>query len=135
MFYPIAFFSHWVIYKKETMKLIILCAIRRFLCHFSLYHKQKIEYVLQKWFSLGDDIMGLFQFSFSYVLLLFLKINLFIYFWLLWVFVAEHGLSLVVASRGYSSLWCADFSLWWLLLLQSTGSRCAGFNSCGVRAW
>ena len=29
----------------------------------------------------------------------------FIYFWLHWVFVAVHGLSLVAASRGYSSLW------------------------------
>ena len=26
------------------------------------------------------------------------------------------------------------FSLWWLLLLQSMGSRCAGFSSCGARA-
>ena len=26
------------------------------------------------------------------------------------------------------------FSLQWLLLLQSTGSRCAGFSSCGSRA-
>ena len=34
--------------------------------------------------------------------------------------------SLVVASGGYSSSWCADFSLWWLLLLWRTGSRCAG---------
>ena len=33
------------------------------------------------------------------------------------------GLSLVVASGGYSSLWCMGFSLQWLLLLQSTGSR------------
>ena len=29
---------------------------------------------------------------------------LFIYFWLLWVFVAVHGLSLVAASEGYSLL-------------------------------
>ena len=42
------------------------------------------------------------------------KINQFVYFWLLWVFVAVNGLSLVVA-RG-------AFSLQWLLLLQSTGS-------------
>ena len=55
-----------------------------------------------------------------------LKINLFIYFCLHWVFVVVHGLSLVVASRGYSSLWCEGFSLRWLLLLQSTGSRRAG---------
>ena len=32
--------------------------------------------------------------------------NLFIYFWLCWVFVAAHGLSLVEVSRGYSSLRC-----------------------------
>ena len=34
----------------------------------------------------------------------FLKINLFIYLWLHWVFVAARGLSLVAASGGYSSL-------------------------------
>ena len=44
------------------------------------------------------------------------------------------GFSLVAASRGYSSLWCTGFSLQWLLLLQSTGSRCTGFSSCGTRA-
>ena len=51
------------------------------------------------------------------------SIYLFIYFWLCWVFVAVHGLSLVATSGGYSSLRCAGFSLWWLLLMQSTGSR------------
>ena len=50
------------------------------------------------------------------------------------VFTAACGLSLVAASRGYSSLRCAGFSLWWLLLLQSTGSRCTGFSSCGMWA-
>ena len=52
---------------------------------------------------------------------LFIYLFLFIYFWLRCVFVAVRGLSLVVASGGYSSLRCAGFSLWWLLLLQSTG--------------
>ena len=61
------------------------------------------------------------------------KFHLFIYFWLCWVFVAACGLSLVVASGGYSLLQCAGFLLRWLLLLRSTGSRCAGFSSCG--AW
>ena len=61
--------------------------------------------------------------------------NLFIYFfWLLWVFVAARGLSLVVASGSYSLLRCPGFSLRWLLLLQSTGSRHAGFSSCDQRA-
>ena len=59
---------------------------------------------------------------------------LFTYFWLCWVFAAACGLSLVVVSRGYSSLRCAGFSMWWLLLLQSTGSRRTGFSSCGTWA-
>ena len=59
---------------------------------------------------------------------------IFIYFWLHWVFIAVCGLSLVVASGGYSSLWCAGFSLQWLLLLQSTSSRHIVFSSCGAQA-
>ena len=58
----------------------------------------------------------------------------FIYFWLHWVFVAAHGLSLVVASGGYSFLRCVGFSLWWLLLLWSTGSRHMDFSSCSTWA-
>ena len=50
------------------------------------------------------------------------------------VFVAAFGISLVVASGGYSLLQYEGFSLWWLLLLQSMGSRHAGFSSCGTRA-
>ena len=61
----------------------------------------------------------------------FFPVNLFIYFWLRWVFVAARRLSLVAASRGYSSLWRVGFSLQWLLLLWSMGSRHAGFSSCG----
>ena len=53
-------------------------------------------------------------------LFIFLIFNLF-YFWLHWVFIAARGLSLVAASGGFSSLWCAD-------------SRHAGFSSCGSRA-
>ena len=60
-----------------------------------------------------------------------LFIYLFIYFWLHWVFVAACRLSLVAASGGYSSLRCVGFSLGWLLLLWSTGSRRMGFSSCG----
>ena len=55
-----------------------------------------------------------------------LFLNLFIYFWLCWVFVSVRGLSLVVVSGGYSSSRCAGLSLSWPLLLRSTGSRCAG---------
>ena len=70
------------------------------------------------------------------------KFILFIYlFRLCWVCVAVHRLSLVAASGGYSSLQCAGFSLRWLLLLRSTGSRhvasvvvACGLSSCGLRA-
>ena len=55
-----------------------------------------------------------------------LFLNKVIYFWLHWVFVAARGLSLVAASGGYSSLWCMGFSLQWLLLSWSTGSRRVG---------
>ena len=62
-----------------------------------------------------------------------LFIYLLIYFWLRWVFVAARRLSLHEAIRGYSSLWCAGFSLR-SLLLWSTGSRHSGFSSCGTHA-
>ena len=60
-----------------------------------------------------------------YVNTFFKKYYLFIY-WPCLVFVA--------ASGGYSSLQCAGFSLQWLLLLRSMGSRRVGFSSCGTWA-
>ena len=59
---------------------------------------------------------------------------IFFYFWLHWVFTAAHGPSLVAASGGYCSLQCVGFSLQWLLLLWSMGSRCTGSPSRGTRA-
>ena len=70
----------------------------------------------------------------SFFFLFFFKFYILIYLWLCWVFVAARGLSLVAASGGYSSLRCTGFSLQWLLLVQSTGSRHVGFSSCGSRA-
>ena len=69
-----------------------------------------------------------FRQSYQFCFFLILFIYLFI-----WVFFAEHGLSLVAASGGCSSLRCAGFSLW-LLLLWSMGSRCTGFSSFGAQA-
>ena len=80
----------------------------------------------------------MFSFFFFFLNYYYYFFNLFILFiicfWLCWVFVAAHRLSLVAVSRGYSSLRCTGFSLRWLLLLQSTGSRRAGFSSCGTQA-
>ena len=89
-----------------------------------LGHNHEFRYSSQTYIQWCDKGYLFFFFLFS----------LFVYLWLCWVFVAAHGLSLVAASRGYSSLWCVGFSLQWLLLLQSTGSRHAGFSSCGSRA-
>ena len=64
----------------------------------------------------------------------------------MYLFLAVLGLrcfkdfSLVVVSRGYSSLKCAGCSLWWLPLLQSLGSRAqasvvvSGLQSTGLIA-
>ena len=67
----------------------------------------------------------LFVFVVVVVVCLFLKMGI-IYLWLCWVFVSVRGLSLVAACGGHSSLRCTGLSLSRPLLLQSTGSRCAG---------
>ena len=66
----------------------------------------------------------------------FLKFYLFIYLFIFGCvgFLLLYTGFLVAASGGYSSLQCAGFSLRWLLLLQSTGSRRVGFSSCGTQA-
>ena len=64
---------------------------------------------------------------------LFIKSYLFIYFWVHWVFVSVRRLSLVAENGGYSSLQCVGFSLRWLLLLWSMGSRCTDFSSCSTQ--
>ena len=58
----------------------------------------------------------------------YLFIYLFIY-----LFMAALGLR-CCAHGGHSLLWCVGFSLRWLLLLRSTGSRHTGFSNCGSRA-
>ena len=68
--------------------------------------------------------------------------NSLFYFWLCWVFVAACRVSLLAVNGGYSLLQSKIFSLWWLLLLRSTGSRYQGsvvvayglncFEACGV---
>ena len=47
----------------------------------------------------------------------------FFFFWLPWVFVAAHGLSLVVATRIYCLVVVCGLLIVGLLLLQSTDSR------------
>ena len=58
---------------------------------------------------------------------------LFYFFWLHWVFVAAHGLSLVAASGGYSSLWCVGFSLRWLLIAVASLVVEHGLSACWLQ--
>ena len=81
-------------------------------------------YVL--WGNVCSSALSIFFFKLLY-LFMYLFIYLFIYlFWLCWVFVSVRGLSLVAASGGHSSLWCAGLSLSQPLPLRGTGSRRAG---------
>ena len=76
--------------------------------------------------------------SYGVILVIIIIFLLFMYLFIL--FLAALGLrcclelSLVAASGGYSSLRHTGFSLPWLLLLRSMGSRHAGFSSCGMWA-
>ena len=63
----------------------------------------------------------------GWFLFFFFLINLFIY-GCVGSLLLRRGLSLAAVSWGYSSLWCAGFSLRWLLLLWSTGSRAHGLQ-------
>ena len=54
-------------------------------------------------------------------------------FWLCWVFVSVRGLSLVVASGGHSSSWCAGLSLLQPLVAEHK-LQTRRLSSCGSRA-
>ena len=68
------------------------------------------------------------------------KIIIIIFFQILFIYFGYagssllHRLSLVAGRGGYSLSQCTGFSLRWLLLLQSRGSRVSGGSSCGLWA-
>ena len=62
-----------------------------------------------------------------------LRILLFVYFWLHWVFIAVCGLSLVAARGDCSLVAVLRLLVWWLLLLRGTGYRCASFSRCNAQ--
>ena len=65
------------------------------------------------------------------VIRLFISLTIFVNLFYLFIFGCV-GSSLL--RTGFLQLWFAGFTLWWLLLLQSTGSRHMDFSSCGARA-
>ena len=54
--------------------------------------------------------------------------NNFIYSWLCWVFAAAWGFYQLLQAGAALWLWCAGFSLWWLLWSHSTGSEADGLQ-------
>ena len=52
-----------------------------------------------------------------------------LFIWFCWVFMAARAFLQLQQVRATIQLWCTDFSLWWLLLLQSAGSRARGLQS------
>ena len=79
------FFFHFLEHLYITLLLILFSRQSNFLFSFKI---QLSQYLIH---------LHLF-------LINFFKRNLFIYFWLRWVFLAERRLSLVAASRDYSSV-------------------------------
>ena len=81
------------------------------------------------------------KFSFFFLFLKFFSYFIYFYFIYLLLFLAALGLCCCAwpfSSCGKRGLLfiavCGLLSSWWLLLLQSTGSRHEGFGSCGTRA-
>ena len=96
-------------------------------CFHNCKYWMGFNWVALSWFLWNHSILWIPHSKTYHVsFLIFFKINLFIYFWLCWVFVSVRGLPLVVANGGHSSSRWAGLSLLRPLLLRSTGSRCAG---------
>ena len=53
----------------------------------------------------SEGCLGCFQFFMTKAAMN-IRVQVFFFFWLCWVFIAAHGLSLVEASRGYPSVVC-----------------------------
>ena len=103
---------------------------------------QPLRHQGSPWFTfLHRNLTTIFLLNFAFTLIFLTMWGFFVlfcfcffYFWLHWVLVAARGLSLDETSGSYSSLRCTGFSLRWLLLLRSTGSRCSSFSSCSMSA-
>ena len=85
-----------------------------------------VEHLLMYLLAICIHISSLGKCLFKYfdhflIALFFCFIYLFIYFWLRWVFVAAHRLSLVAESGDHSLLQCTGFSLQWPLFVVEHG--------------
>ena len=64
----------------------------------------------------------------------FFSVCLFYFIFLIFIYLFIYGcIGSSLLHAGFLQLWCTCFSLRWLLLLWSMGSRCEGFSSCGMQ--
>ena len=111
--------------------ILICCSFQNWVIievqEFFIYSKYKSfgRYIICKYFL--PVLCDLSFFNGIFKKFLFIIIYNFI-FWLPWVLVAAHGLSLVVARENYSALCSMGISLRWLVLLQRTVSRTHGLQ-------
>ena len=114
------------------------CTSTSILSHWQVVHNSYSIFFLFLWLYSISCVSAQVKLRFiSFFFFFFINLfYLFIYSWLCWVFIAACacGLSPVAASGGHPSPRCTGLSLRRPLLLRSTGSRHAGFSSCGCRA-
>ena len=82
---------------------------------------------------LGLELNVFHQFFNSFCKFFFWYVHTAVFIWLLWVFVGPMGFLQLWGVGATVSLQCTVFSLWWLLLFRSTGSRHMGCSNC--RTW
>ena len=135
-------------YKHNNINMWIGCVLTQIFCSenkLELRHSSVLnqpwnwERTVKKFINLAQHILLSIVMSQDvfYLIYLFFIIYLFTYLFIYCCIgssLLHAGFSLVAASGGYSSLRYAGFSLRWLLLLWSTGSRRAGFSSRASRA-
>ena len=106
---------------KLSQLLCQVCHVCVYVCVFNSLEEQLWLRARSSISESPDQMQPLFIFS------------LFFNFWLCWVFVAAHELSLVVLSEIYFLLRYTHFS-YGGFSLQSTASRCLGFSNCSTWA-
>ena len=89
---------------------------------------------LLQWIFLTQESNWCLQLSYQGSPYVYMCVYTYIYFGCAGFFVAAHRLLLGAVSRGSSLSQRTGFSLWWLLLLWSTGSGCTSFHGCSVWA-
>ena len=89
---------------------------------------------LLQWIFLTQESNRCLQLSYQGSPYVYMCIYTYKYFGCAGFLVAAHRLLLGAVSRGSSLLQRTGFSLWWLLLLCSTGSGCTSFHGCSIWA-